>query len=71
MTVAMWINFRKRKIRKKARRITKVSVFEKKVVAKAAKLTVASSGASVGIQDEDEEILPPLSELPEDESDLE
>jgi len=51
MTVAMWINFRKRKIRKKARRITKVSVFEKKVVAKVAKLTVASSGASVEIQD--------------------
>jgi len=47
----MWINFRKRKIRKKARRITKVSVFEKKVVAKVAKLTVASSGASVEIQD--------------------
>lgn len=41
------------------------------VVAKAAKLTVASSRASVEIQDEDEEILPPLPELPEDESDLE
>ena len=38
------------------------------VVAKAAKLTFASSGASVEIQDEDVEILPPL---PEDESDLE